>query len=198
MTSMMQMLSADNLISISNIEWTIIFLFWIVAAFTSKRTVRREAGFTRFFYILVLITSFSVAFSHYEMPGFLDQPFLFQQLWWKATGFIIVNIGLFFAVWARITLGTNWSGTITVKEDHELIMKGPYRITRNPIYTGIIFALMGNAFLYGEVKSYLAPVILFVAFLYKISREEKFMIETFGDQYLNYMEKVKRIIPMIY
>jgi protein-S-isoprenylcysteine O-methyltransferase len=192
------MISIDDLISISNTEWVLVFLFWIIAAFTSKRTVRRERDFTRLFYMLVLVTSFTIAFSNYRIFNFLDRPFLFQQVWWKIPGFFIINIGLLFAIWARITLGTNWSGTITVKEDHELITTGPYRITRNPIYTGIIVALVGNAFLYGAMKSYLAPVILFFAFLYKISREEKFMIETFGDQYRNYMQRVKRIIPLIY
>ena len=51
--------------------------------------------------------------------------------------------GLSFMVWARIHLGRNWSATVTLKENHELIRSGPYSITRHPIYTGDLLLLFG-------------------------------------------------------
>lgn len=53
------------------------------------------------------------------------------------------------AVWARVHLGRNWSGIVTVKEDHELIRTGPYGYVRHPIYTGLITGLIGT----GEVPA---------------------------------------------
>ena len=50
-----------------------------------------------------------------------------------------------FTVWARIVLGRNWSGIVTVKQDHELITAGPYRWVRHPIYTGLLIAFAGSA-----------------------------------------------------
>ena len=44
-----------------------------------------------------------------------------------------VVLGAVFAVWARLTIGTNWSGVVTVKEDHELIQRGPYHLARYPL-----------------------------------------------------------------
>ena len=55
-------------------------------------------------------------------------------------GLLMVVAGLAFAVWARVHLGRNWSGTVTVKENHELIRSGPYAIVRHPIYTGLLLA----------------------------------------------------------
>ena len=51
-------------------------------------------------------------------------------------GLVMLAAGLAFAVSARRYLGRNWSGTVTVKQDHELIRSGPYRFVRHPIYTG--------------------------------------------------------------
>lgn len=148
--------------------------------------------------MFVLIGSFWLVFSNGVVFGRLNGPFFLQDLWFKTMGFVVINLGLLLAVWSRIQLGRNWSGTVTIKENHELVTSGPYRISRNPIYTGIITALLGNAFLYGDLKSYVATAFLFCAFLYKISREEKFMIETFGDRYIEYSQRVKKIIPLIY
>src|SRR5439155_14207979 len=50
----------------------------------------------------------------------------------------IAVIGLLFTLWARVALGANWSGRVTLKEDHQIIVGGPYRIVRHPIYTGIL------------------------------------------------------------
>ena len=57
----------------------------------------------------------------------------------------MVAAGIAFAVWARHYLGRNWSGTVTVKQDHELIRSGPYRLVRHPIYTGLLLAILGTA-----------------------------------------------------
>lgn len=72
-------------------------------------------------------------------------------LYWL--GLLMVICGLAFAVWARIHLGRNWSGTVTVKEDHELIRSGPYGIVRHPIYTGLLLAIAGTAIVFGEWRA---------------------------------------------
>jgi len=66
----------------------------------------------------------------------LDRRFLPDTITTYWLGLLMVGVGLAFAVWARLHLGRNWSGRVTVKEDHELIRSGPYSIVRHPIYTG--------------------------------------------------------------
>ena len=113
------------------------------------------------------------------------------------SGFAIVVLGLAFTVWARIVLGRNWSGIVTVKQDHELVTKGPYRWVRHPIYTGLLFAFAGSAIARGEWRGVLAVVIVLAGFWRKLKLEERWMIETFGDAYLRYREKVRALIPFV-
>jgi len=113
------------------------------------------------------------------------------------SGFAIVVLGLAFTVWARIVLGRNWSGIVTVKQDHELVTTGPYRWVRHPIYTGLLFAFAGSAIARGEWRGVLAVVIVLAGFWRKLKLEERWMIETFGDAYLRYREKVRALIPFV-
>ena len=82
-----------------------------------------------------------------------------SQLWQTtlALGVVtdcIVVAGAAFTVWARITLGRNWSAEVTFKQDHELIESGPYALARHPIYTGMIVMALGKAINYGRAVGF--------------------------------------------
>jgi protein-S-isoprenylcysteine O-methyltransferase Ste14 len=68
-------------------------------------------------------------------------------------------IGLGFAVWARVHLGKYWSGNVTIKVEHKLIRTGPYRWVRNPIYTGIIIAVIGSTIADGELLAFKISIL---------------------------------------
>ena len=93
-------------------------------------------------------------------------------------------------------LGRNWSGTVTVKENHELIRSGPYAIVRHPIYTGLLLAVLGTAIVFGEWRGLLAFCFLTIALLLKLQREERFMEESFPDTYPSYRAQVPALIPL--
>ena len=57
---------------------------------------------------------------------------------------ILTGAGLIVALWARTILGTNWSSNVVLKEQHELIERGPYRFVRHPIYTGVLLMVLGT------------------------------------------------------
>ena len=101
-----------------------------------------------------------------------------------AAGIAITLLGLGFAVWARVHLGKNWSGSVTIKVDHRLVRTGPYRYVRNPIYTGILAGFAGTALVIGRVWAIYGLLILLAGFLIKIQEEEKVLLEKFGEEYL--------------
>jgi protein-S-isoprenylcysteine O-methyltransferase Ste14 len=106
--------------------------------------------------------------------------------------------GLLFSAWARVHLGGNWSGIVTVKEDHELVRSGPYGIVRHPIYSGLLLAVVGSALARGEWRGVVAVVIVFWAFRRKMQTEERWMRERFGNGYQAYSERVPALVPFIF
>ena len=87
---------------------------------------------------------------------------------------------------------------MTVKQQHELIRGGPYAYVRHPIYSGLLLAFIGTAIVRGEWRAVLAVLIAFAALWRKLRLEERWMIETFGDQYRRYRERTAALIPFIF
>jgi protein-S-isoprenylcysteine O-methyltransferase Ste14 len=118
-----------------------------------------------------------------------------ETVQWMAA--VLCIAGLAFCVWARVTLGRNWSGTITFKEGHELIERGPYRLVRHPIYTGLLAMFLATAIAAGHLGGVVAVMLAFASFWVKLKEEEKLMLQQFPDQYGSYQQRVKRIIPFV-
>ena len=110
----------------------------------------------------------------------------------------MVLFGIAFSIWARLQLGGNWSGAVTIKEGHTLVCRGPYTIVRHPIYSGLLLALLGVALIVGEVRCLLGVGVLFLSFWLKSRMEERFMLEQFDGDYRHYQQKVKALIPYVF
>lgn len=174
--------------------WTLFMAVWMLAAFWSRRTVRRESLKRRMAYGAVLGLGFILLFKPWSL-GPLNVRFLPDTLTTALTGLVIAAAGVGFAFWARFTLGRNWSSAVTVKEDHRLIQRGPYRAVRHPIYSGFLLAALGTAIGYGKLPCLIGVAIVFLGFRIKWRMEERFMEEQFGAKYLEYRREVRAIIP---
>ena len=123
--------------------WLAWVAYWIISARGTKSTVRRETMGQRWSHSLPFVFATFLLFWPRSLP-WLCHPIWPESgtTYFVGTGLLIT--GLLFTVWARVVLGANWSGTVTVKQDHELIQTGPYRWVRHPIYTGLLAALAGS------------------------------------------------------
>lgn len=117
--------------------------------------------------------------------------------WIILAAVILCVAGLAFCLWARVALGRNWSGTITLKEEHELIVRGPYRIVRHPIYTGLLAMVTATVVVHGHLAGIIGAMLVFVSFWIKLGEEEKVMLKQFPERYAAYRQRVKRIIPFV-
>jgi protein-S-isoprenylcysteine O-methyltransferase Ste14 len=187
---------ASRLRELHPVLWLAWVAYWIISARGVKRTVRRETMGQRWSHALPFLFAAWLLFH----PRIL--PWLCHPIWpengtsyFVGTGMLIA--GLLFTVWARLVLGANWSGTVTVKQDHELIQTGPYRWVRHPIYTGLLAALAGSAIAQDLWTSALAWALIFVALWFKLRREEAWMRETFGEAYERYCGRTARLVPGI-
>ena len=129
--------------------------------------------------------------------GFLVARFVPDGEWIRVAGLLVTIAGAAFAIWARITLGRNWSGRITLKEDHELIERGPYALARHPIYTGLLTTIAGTALFAGTLRGVCALVLVLGGYFYKMIQEERLMEATFPDAYPAYRRRVKALIPWV-
>jgi protein-S-isoprenylcysteine O-methyltransferase Ste14 len=187
-----------NIIQSEKLLWFGLALYWLISSWSVKKTIKRQSGWQRTVYIICVCVAFTLLFQEQSLIPFLNKPVLPQNTWWKMLGLLACSAGLVFSLAARIYLGKNWSARITIKENHELVETGPYRISRNPIYTGFLVAFIGTSLSLGLLKGYLGIIVLLTCLLIKISGEEKFMLETFADRYRAYQRRVKKLIPFVY
>lgn len=174
--------------------WLLFVTVWMLAALTSKRTVRRQTSTSWIIQAALSVLAFLLVFQPWRFEA-VDVRFVPAAPALTLCGVVLTAAGIGFAIWARFTLGRNWSGTVTLKQDHELIRHGPYRIVRHPIYSGMLLALLGTAIGYGKVPGLIGVAIAFLGFWIKWRIEEQFMIEQFGAQYIQYRREVKAVIP---
>ena len=110
---------------------------------------------------------------------------------------MVLVAGLVFSIWARVHIGRNWSGIVTLKQDHELIQSGPYRLVRHPIYTGLLLGFIGTAIARDEWRGWLAVLMVLAALWRKLRLEERWLTEQFGDAYRQYRSEVAALIPYL-
>lgn len=180
-----------------NALWILFGLYWLVSALKRKRTKQRETWAQRFAYTLPLVAAFWLFSQPPARYGFLGQRFAPAGPAIEWTGVFLTGVGVALAIWARWHLGTNWSGTVTLKEGHELIRTGPYRTMRHPIYTGIILALLGTAITAGEVRGLAAVAIAWASFYFKARREEVFLTQEFGEKFEEHARHTGMFLPRI-
>jgi protein-S-isoprenylcysteine O-methyltransferase Ste14 len=178
--------------------WTVFGLFWIVPAVFGKRTIQRQTSRSRFLQLALLVATYVFMAVPDLGWGLLNQPLAPSGRTSSAVGYGLLLGGMFFAGWARIFLGGNWSSDVTLKQDHTLVRSGPYRIVRHPIYTGLLVALLGTAVALGPLRCFLGVLLAAVAWKIKSITEERFMVQQFGDQYTRYRTQVKALVPYVW
>ncbi|WP_234997837.1 methyltransferase family protein [Mucilaginibacter sp. OK098] len=113
---------------------------------------------------------------------------------------IIIVIAGFITRWITIIqLGSMFTVDVAISNSHVLKTNGMYKLVRHPSYLGLMLIIAGLAVLLNNWLSFIIIVIpISIVLNYRMLVEEKALTGEFGDQYLSYMQKVKRIIPFIY
>lgn len=183
---------------IIRVLWLCFGLYWLWGWRQVKSARRSEPALPRLlkYWLPLAIAVLLLAGSDEWYAGsWLGQHLLPPSLLIALAGTALTALGVAFACWARYVLGRNWSSVVQVKQDHELIQRGPYAYVRHPIYSGLLLAFFGTALAIGEWRGLLSVVIVFASFWFKLRLEERWMRESFGPVYEGYMQRVKALIP---
>ncbi|MEN4012251.1 MAG: isoprenylcysteine carboxylmethyltransferase family protein [Bellilinea sp.] len=149
-------------------------------------TLRALIGAIFFLGVLVyLVRPYTLAWAELPLPQ-----------WVQWLGVVLGGISIPLLVWTQLALGSNFSPTLHVRQEHTLVTSGPYRTVRHPMYTALFLSLSAILLL---TRNWLVggiPLIgLSVILLMRLPREERAMIEKFGAAYREYMKRTGRFLP---
>ena len=116
-----------------------------------------------------------------------------------AIGMALVVIGLMIRIHSILTLKQYFTYSVTKVENQKITETGLYKFIRHPGYLGQLIIFIGISTSISNWLSILLMLIpITIGYIYRIKVEERFMLEQLGEGYLNYQERTKRLIPMIY
>lgn len=126
--------------------------------------------------------------------GVLSIP-LPDWLRWIGLGLGIAGLGLW--TWTQTVLGREWSPQLHLRADHRLVTGGPYAWVRHPMYTGMFGVGVALALLSANWLFVTFAVAMIVGFVLRAPREERMMLEAFGEEYRIFMQQTGRFFPRL-
>lgn len=175
--------------------WTLLSLYWMVSALRQKDVSKREAWLDRLWHAVAVGLGAFLVFSHQAHFGWLGKRFAPESFWIAAMGVVLTAAGVGLAMWARLHLGANWSGTVSIREQHELIRTGPYRWMRHPIYSGILLGMAGTNLVVGEVRGLVGFTLMVAAFYVRARKEESWLNSEFGANFETHAKHTGMFLP---
>jgi protein-S-isoprenylcysteine O-methyltransferase Ste14 len=116
-----------------------------------------------------------------------------------AIGMALVVIGLVIRIHSILTLKQFFTYSVAKVENHKIIETGLYKFIRHPGYLGQLIIFLGIS---TSISNWLSVLLMMIpittGYIYRIKVEESFMMAQMGESYLNYQNRTKRVIPMIY
>ena len=180
-----------------NRVWIALGVIWAIGALLTKRTARVQTANSRVIQVVLTAAGFFLLLRPDLGIGVLGRRFLPESAGAAYAGLALTVCGAILALSARIFLGRNWSAVAAIKQDHEIIRRGPYALVRHPMYSGFLLALIGTALAIGEWRGLLALGLVFLGLWLKLRTEEEFLVEEFGAQYTHYQQETKALIPFV-
>jgi protein-S-isoprenylcysteine O-methyltransferase Ste14 len=169
---------------------------WLLVSAWSARTIKRAPFLLQLPYRVITLAGGVLLFARWGDAA--GEP----RLWAVAASgawiaIALVACGFAFAWWARLHLGRLWSGTVTQKEGHRIVEKGPYAIVRHPIYTGLLLSALATAALVGTARALVGVALMTVGFWLKARLEERFLRADLGAAYDDYRRRVPMLVPLV-
>ncbi|WP_109577454.1 protein-S-isoprenylcysteine O-methyltransferase [Aminobacter sp. AP02] len=194
-----------SIASVGQAAWVVGVVGWYIIRYPFERRAKRvrvvsdrrsrtdAVGLASALFGLAIFPAFYIATG---IPRAADYP---ASAWAVAVGIVLYAAALWVFHRSHKELGRNWSITLEIRQQHELVSGGPYAFIRHPMYTSFLLMGLGQAFLLSNWLVGLVGLAGFAAlFFLRVDKEERMMEEIFGPQYRAYMERTKRIIPYLY
>ena len=166
---------------------------WKGTAKTEQRVSRTEK------FLLGMLSVVMVVFPLiYSVTDWLDFADYSLPLWMGWLGVALMAFALFVFARAHVDLKSNWSPTLEIFKGHTLVTSGIYKHIRHPMYASQwIWVIAQILLLWNWVAGPLDLLFFIPFYILRVHAEEKMMLDTFGDQYREYMKKTGGVIPRL-
>lgn len=173
-------------------------VLWLSQPGFSKQDMNSDKQSDKLSILLILIASSISVFSSVVEWAYLT-PDKSQINSVTVIGFIFLLIGICFRVWSINVLGKNFTATVKITREHELIKTGPYKLIRHPSYLGAFVAIIGcPVFLNNTYTIFISCIAMIIAYYFRINVEEKTLSNHFGKYYEDYKKDTYRLLPLIW
>jgi len=150
-----------------------------------EKTILGLLSLGGFFIPLIYAVTNWLDFANYRLPA------------WAGWLGVLLAAGTVFIFWrGHADLGLNWSPTLEIREKHELITRGIYGVIRHPMYASQwLLAIAQPLLLQNWIAGFLNLLVFIPFYLLRVKAEEQMMLDSFGAQYQEYMNKTGRVLP---
>jgi protein-S-isoprenylcysteine O-methyltransferase Ste14 len=173
------------------VGWILFWVYWLAMAFTMKKGRVLWSHELRIRVLIVVVAVVLVRLGAFRSGNLNTDP------WRAGFGLVLFAVGLGFAVWARVNIGRNWGTPMSQKAEPELVTSGPYRLTRHPIYSGILLGTIGTSVALSWFWL-IATALAGVYFIYAATVEERYLTSQFPDAYPAYKRSTKMLVPYVF
>jgi protein-S-isoprenylcysteine O-methyltransferase Ste14 len=126
-----------------------------------------------------------------------DEPWILMVL--EIVGLLNYVIGFLLMAWALITLGRSYQlGGSAPRSEDKMVVDGPYRLVRHPMYTAALGISLGLVFLIQSWALFCVFCVYLVLIFLLIRAEEDGLRKAYGEQYVSYQQKTRKLIPLVY
>lgn len=180
----------------------LIIYFWIRRGFinrtkTEKKIVSRIDAIEKLLLGMVFLAVLLLPLLYLFTPILsVADYYLPWPVRWAGSLILVASLWLFWR--SHVDLGQNWSVSLEIRENHELISKGVYRSVRHPMYASIwLWSIAQGMMLQNWLAGWTLLPVFSAMYFIRIPREERLMAETFGDSYHQYSAQTGRVLPRL-
>jgi protein-S-isoprenylcysteine O-methyltransferase Ste14 len=130
-------------------------------------------------------------------PRWMQWSAVLLPVWLRWGGVIALLTGATLLVWTFRTLGTNLTDTVVTRHTHTLVVHGPYRWIRHPLYSSAALFIVAISLAAANWVFFAVGLALLSILIVRTRTEEQNLVVRFGDSYERYMKRTGRFVPRL-